>query len=182
MLLLGTKKREVRGSLRNNKVWIKGLLLVLLLLSVSGCSNKNKSAYGYWTGVDNRDGVTFDIHVTKDHIIMLEDKGATKYKFKIEDFAGRDTMAISGKELARHIKGMDNETDSFVKVSLINDDKDNPYLNMLTNMEGRLSDAQLYPIDKSDSPLSRVEGSGGSWVMLLIPIGLFIYLSKKGRS
>lgn len=165
----------------NKKVWIKGLLLVLLVLSVTGCSSKNKSAYGYWSGVDNRDGVTYDIHVTKDHIVMLEDKGATKYKYKLEDFAGRDTMAISGKELARHIKGMDDSSNSFVKVTLINDDKNNPFLTMLTNMEGTLSDAQLYPVDKSDSPLSRVEDSGGSWIMLLVPIGLFLYLYKKRR-
>lgn len=165
----------------NKKVWIKWLLLVLLLLSVASCSNKSKSAYGYWSGVDNRDGVTFDIHVTKDHIIMLEDKGATRYKYKTEDFAGRDTMAISGKELARHIEGMDKSTNSFVNVTLINDDKNYPFLTMLTNMEGTLSDAQLYPVDKSDSPLSRVEGSGDSWIMLLIPIGLFLYLYKKRR-
>ena len=68
-----------------------------------------------------------------------------------------------------------------MKVTLINDDKNNPFLTMLTNMEGTLSDAQLYPVDKSDSPLSRVEDSGGSWIMLLVPIGLFLYLYKKRR-
>ena len=163
----------------NRRLWLSRLLLVLIMFLLVGCSNQNKSAYGYWSGVDDRFGVTYDVHVTKDHIIILEDKGAAKYKYKNEKIGVRNTMVISGKELARHIDGLGNSTNSSALFSLVNDDKDHPFIAMLINMEGTLSDAKLYPIDKSDSPLNQVEGSGGSWFMLIIPIVLFLYLFRK---
>lgn len=172
-------KRLSQKNLTNKKAVVIVLLFLVTAIFISSCGNQNKSAYGYWSGVDSRGEVTYDIHVTKNHIVILEDKGATKYKYKNEKIGVRNTMVISGKELARHIDGLDDATNSSALFSLVDDDKDHPFLAVLINTEGTLSDAKLYPIDKSDSPLSRVEGSGGSWFMLIIPIGLFLYLFRK---
>jgi hypothetical protein len=110
---------------------------------------------------------------------MLENDLPTKYRYKKEKIGVRNAMVISGKELARHIEGMDKSTNSFATLALIDDDKENPYIYMTVNMEGSLSEANLYPVEKSDSPLSHIGGTNGSFVFLLIPIGLFLYLYRK---
>lgn len=175
-------KRLSQKKLTNKKAVVIVLLFLVTAIFISSCGNQNKSTYGYWSGVDDRFGVTYDVHVTKDHIIVLEDKGAKKYKYKNEKKVNRNTMVVSSKELARHIDGLNSSSNSFAWYTLIDDDKDNPFILLTIGMEGTLSDAKLYPIDKSDSPLSRVEGSGGSWFMLIIPIGLFLYLVRKRAS
>jgi hypothetical protein len=136
-------------SLNNRKLGLIVFLLALVIIMVTGCGNKYKNSYGYWSGTDSRDYVSYDIQITKD------------------------------KELARHIEGMDKSTNSFATLALIDDDKENPYIYMTVNMEGSLSEANLYPVEKSDSPLSHIGGTNGSFVFLLIPIGLFLYLYRK---
>lgn len=168
--------------MKNKKRVILATFLLIIVIAMVGCNNKYKATYGYWSGIDNRDLVTYDIHITKDYVIILEDSGAIKYRYKKERTGVRNTLVISNKELSKHIKGMDTSMNSSVMLFLNDDDKENPYVYMLSNMNGRLSDANLYPIEKNDSPLSKAEGSSGSWLLLTLVIGLFAYLYRKKKT
>lgn len=168
--------------MKNKKRVTLATCLLIIVIAMVGCNNKYKASYGYWSGIDNRDLVTYDIHITKDHVIILEDSGAIKYRYKKERTGVRNTLIISNKELSKHIKGMDASMNSSVMLFLNDDDKENPYVYMLSNMNGRLSDANLYPIEKIDSPLSKAEGSSGSWLLLTLVIGLFAYLYRKKKT
>lgn len=155
--------------------------LFVMSLLLSGCGNKYKNIYGYWSGVDNLVSVSYDIHITKDYVIMLEDSGLTKYKYKKEKIGVRNSIVIPNKELVKSTEGMGNSNNSSVILSLI-EDGDEPYMYMTVIMDGTISDANLYSINKKDSPLRLVEKSGKTWMPILMIIGIITIFYKKNSN
>ncbi|MFW2901720.1 hypothetical protein ACN6J9_14300 [Carnobacterium maltaromaticum] len=168
--------------MKNYSVLIRfAFALFVMSLLLSGCGNKYKNIYGYWSGVDNRVSVSYDIHITKDYVIMLEDSGATKYKYKKEKIGVRNSIIIPNKELVKNIEGMENSNNSSIILALIEDEGE-PYISMAVIMDGTISDANLYSINKKDSPLRLVEKSGKSWIPILMVIGIIIIFYKKNSN
>lgn len=112
---------------------------------------------------------------------MLEDSGTTKYKYKKEKIGVRNSIVIPNKELVKNIEGMENSNNSSIILALIEDEGE-PYISMAVIMDGTISDANLYSINKKDSPLRLVEKSGKSWMPILMVIGIIIIFYQKNSN
>ncbi|HFX3830598.1 TPA: hypothetical protein ACIEC3_001618 [Enterococcus faecium] len=141
-----------------------GMFLVIgtiLVLQLSGCRNKDKDFYGYWSGTEDGLPIAYDFKITKDKVIELKENDELvdyKYTLKHEKIntGSYSVIKISKDELVKGIPEIEQTTGES-KVSIMRMEGEKDKLMLMATLNGKLSTAVLYRTSKDKSPIGKIE-------------------------
>lgn len=141
-----------------------GIFLVIgtiLVIQLSGCRNKDKDFYGYWSGTAEKIPVDYNFKITKDRVIELQKNGEMvdfKYTLRHKKFDSTTfrSIMISKDELVKAIPEL-KETTGISNITFMPIDGEKDKLTVLVNLDEHLSTATLYRTTKDESPIGKVE-------------------------